>query len=200
MYEFLYGIIDHKEPTRAVLDVNNVGYALKISLSTYRALPAAGEKCRLRTYLHVREDVLDLYGFADETEREVFIHLISISGIGPRLAQTILSGLTPDELVRAIRQNDEQTLNSISGVGKKTAQRLIVELQSKFEKWTDLSAEASVQGSVAPVLSSMEREALMALMSLGYKKPIAERALLTVQKNKKFVIVEDLLKAALQSI
>jgi len=200
MYEFLDGIIEQKQPTRVVLNVNNIGYNLKISLSTFRELPAAGKTIRLRTYLHVREDVLDLYGFADETEREVFLSLIAISGIGPKLAQTILSGLTPPELVAAIRQGDEQTLNSISGVGKKTAQRLVVELRSKFEKWADVAAPLKGNTEQAASLNSLEREALMALMSLGYKKPVAERALQRAQKDKPYKIVEDLLKAALQAI
>jgi len=200
MYEYLYGIIDQKQPTQVVLDVNNIGYALKISLSTFRALPPVGEKVRLHTYLHVREDVLDLYGFNDVTEREVFLNLIAISGIGPKLAQTILSGLTPDELIRAIRHADERTLNGISGVGKKTAQRLVVELKSKFEKWADVSISANGGTQQVTPLNALEREALMALMSLGYKKPVAERALQRAQKDKQYKIVEDLLKAALQAV
>ena len=200
MYEYLYGTIDQKQPTQVVLDVNNVGYALKISLSTFRALPDMGEKVRLHTYLHVREDVLDLYGFNDATEREVFLNLIAISGIGPKLAQTILSGLTPEELIRAIRHADEQTLNGISGVGKKTAQRLVVELKSKFEKWADVPVSATGESEQSAPLNALEREALMALMSLGYKKPVAERALQRAQKNKQYKIVEDLLKAALQAV
>ncbi len=200
MYEFLDGIVENKQPTKVILFVGGVGYAIKISLSTFRALPEVGEKYRIRTYLHVREDILDLYGFADETEREVFLNLITISGIGPKLAQTILSGLTPAELIRAIRLSDEPTLNSISGVGKKTAQRLVVELQSKFEKWGENLVGEQPRIPTDSIFNSVEREALMALVSLGYKKPIAERALQKVQKSKQHKVVEDLIKDALQAV
>jgi holliday junction DNA helicase RuvA len=198
MYEYINGIIDSKKPTEVVLDVNGVGYLLKISLSTFKHIPQAGDKIKLMSYLHVREDVLQLYGFFEVREREVFLSLLSISGIGPKLAQTILSGLTPDELIHAIQTGDEKTLNTISGVGKKTAQRLVVELQDKFGK-LEVAAGQGINRT-EKTLNGVEQEAMMALMSLGYTRIAANKAIEKAQKTEKLKIVEDLLKQALQVI
>jgi Holliday junction DNA helicase RuvA len=198
MFEYISGIIDSKKPTEVVIDVNGVGYLLKISLSTYKHISQAGSKIKLVSYLHVREDILQLYGFFDEKERDVFLSLLSISGIGPKLAQTILSGLTPEELINAIQTGNEKTLNSISGVGKKTAQRLVIELQDKFGKID------SVQGVAAnimqPSFNGVEQEAMLALMSLGYTRISANKAIEKAQKDGNLKVVEDLLKKALQVI
>ncbi len=152
----------------------------------------------MMSYLHVREDVLQLYGFFEVREREVFLSLLSISGIGPKLAQTILSGLTPDELIHAIQTGDEKTLNTISGVGKKTAQRLVVELQDKFGK-LEVTAGQGINRT-EKTLNGVEQEAMMALMSLGYTRIAANKAIEKAQKTEKLKIVEDLLKQALQVI
>ena len=198
MFEYINGVIDSKKPTEVVVDVNGVGYHFKISLSTYKHIAKAGSKIKLISYLHVREDILQLYGFFDERERDVFLSLLSISGIGPKLAQTILSGLTPNELINAIQTSNEKTLNSISGVGKKTAQRLVVELQDKFGK-IEVGQEAA--GSFAqPSFNGVEQEALLALMSLGYTRVSANKAIEKAQKSGKIKVVEDLLKNALQVI
>ena len=181
-----------------VVEVNGIGYGLRISLSTYQHLPEEGNQVLLKTYLHVREDVLQLYGFFDDEEREIFAGLLSVSGVGPKLAQTILSGLSPDRLVQAIQQNDERALQSISGVGKKTAQRLVIELKDKFKKF-ETSIHPSGQAAQQPLGVNGE-EAVMALLSLGYSRPLAERAINKVAGSGNTLTVEDLIKQALRVI
>lgn len=198
MFDYISGRIETKKPTEIVLDVNGIGYQLKISLSTYQKMPEAGKNVKLKSYLHVREDVMQLYGFSDEKERDTFLSLLAISGIGPKLAQTILSGLTPNELISAIQLGDEERLNSISGVGKKTAQRLVVELQDKYGK-IEGGTTVLKQTPVA-ALNGVEQETLMALMSLGYKRIAAEKAISKAQNDEKIKVVEQLLKQALQVI
>ena len=197
MYEYISGVLDTKRPTEIIIDVNGIGFLLKISLSTYKNIPQVGSPIKLKCYLHVREDVLQLYGFNDDKERDVFLSLLSISGIGPKLAQTILSGLSSEELVTAIQVGDEKTLNAISGVGKKTAQRLVVELQDKFGK---LETGENAVTTVKVAYNGVEQETLLALMSLGYTRPAANRAIDRAQKTEKINVVEDLLKQALQVI
>ncbi len=197
MYEYIRGTLTRKRATEAVLDVNGVGYRFKISLSTSEALPAEGSQAELKTYLHVREDALQLFGFADEDERTIFRALISISGVGPKLAQTILSGLSPKKLVGAIRSADEQALNRISGVGKKTAQRLIVELKDKLAALPGTEMESEMP---TVRFSEMENEALMALLSLGYSRQRAQAAIAKVQKQENALTAEDLIKRSLQVI
>jgi len=198
MYEYLRGTLVKKQPTRVVVEVQGVGYVLKTSLSTSEQLPEEGATVELKTYLHVREDLFQLYGFATEEEREIFLGLIAVSGVGPKLALTILSGLSPQKFVTAISQGDERLLNSVSGVGKKTAQRLLVELKDKLAGFT-VQANAE-QGEQLVRLTDMETEAMMALISLGYKKNQAERALLKARKSEHVLTVEDLIKKSLQSI
>jgi Holliday junction DNA helicase RuvA len=198
MYEYINGILETKKPTEVILDVNGIGYFLKISLSTYKKLPDRGSKIKLKCYLHVREDILQLFGFNDDTERDVFIALLGVSGIGPKLAQTILSGLTPSELVLAIQTGDEKMLNSISGVGKKTAQRLVVELQDKFGKLESSLSKVFLEPKVT--FNGVEQEAILALMSLGYNRATAGRAVSKAQNPEKINVVEDLLKKSLQVI
>ena len=199
MIDFISGMIAEKNPTRVVLESSGIGYSLLISTTTHRELPAVGEKVRLKTYLHVREDSIQLFAFSGENERIVFEGLISVSGIGPRLAQTILSGLKPEELTLSIQRADIERLTSISGVGTKTAQRLIVELKEKFSQLGLISDETGDE-SILPVLSSMEEEALLALMSLGYKRQIVVRAISRVRSKGELESVEALIKTALQLI
>jgi Holliday junction DNA helicase RuvA len=199
MIDFITGKIAEKKPTRVVVESSGIGYSLFISTNTYRDLPAVGESIVLKTYLHVREDNIQIFGFSDVNERTVFESLISVSGIGPRLAQTILSGLQLEELTLSILRGNIEKLTSISGVGNKTAQRLVVELKEKFSQLGLISDD--VQDNVPhPVLSSMEEEALLALMSLGYKRQNVERALNRARNNGQFASVEDLIKTALQLI
>ncbi len=199
MFEYISGKLMVKRATDAVVDVGGLGYHLKISLSTSQRLPAEGEMVVLKCYLHVREDVLQLYGFADNNEREIFLGLLSISGVGPKLAQTILSGFSPEKLVFYIRHGDENALSSISGIGKKTAQRLIVELKDKFGKMI-LAEDAEAGQEETASLNAVEREAVLALVSLGYPKPSAEKAIGRAQKTGKILTVEEMIKKALQTI
>ncbi len=198
MFEYIQGILEKKSPTHTVLDVQGLGYRLSTSLSTFEKLPSVGDKVKLFVYTHVREDQFNLFGFWDSRERDVFLALLTISGIGPKLAQTILSGLTPEELIAAIENRDEKRLNSISGVGKKTAQRLIIELKGRFENEIMVAPEAGAKAP--PPMNSMEKEALMALLALGYKRAVAERALARIKKKGGYTSLEALLKDALQVV
>jgi len=199
MIDFISGKIAEKSPTRVVLENAGLGYSMFISTSTFKELPAVGEKVVLKTYLHVREDNIQLFAFSGENERIIFEGLISVSGIGPRLAQTILSGLKPEELAVSIQRSDIERLTSISGVGKKTAQRLVVELKEKFSQLGLITDQTGDEIRITE-LSSMEEEALLALMSLGYKRQIVERALNRARNNGEFGSVEDLIKTALRLI
>lgn len=199
MYDYIHGKLVQKKATKAVIDVQGLGYILRISLSTSQSLPDEGETVTLKTYLHVREDILQLYGFAGDEEREIFIGLLSISGIGPKLAQTILSGLSPEKIVSAIRANDEKTLFSISGVGKKTAQRLIVELKDKFSKYSLAGKTEEPPGERH--FGTLEDEAVMALISLGYSRQRADNAIIKIhKKGQRILTAEELIKEALQVI
>ena len=199
MYDYLFGNLTRKQPTEAVLEVNGVGYLLKISLSTSQLLPEEGHPIKLFTHLHVREDLLQLYGFSTEEEREMFRGLISVSGIGPKLAQTVLSGLSPEKFASAVCLEDEKTISSISGIGKKTAQRLIVELKDK------LSAVASITDTGAKKApefkdDTLKSETIMALISLGYSKNQAEKAFEKIPDIGSLKTVEDMIRQALKSI
>ena len=199
MIDFLSGIIVEKNPTNLVLQNNGIGYNLLISVNTFENLPQVGSEVTLKTYLHVRDDILQLYAFESEKERKIFIGLISISGVGPKLAQTILSGIKIDEFIHAIQQGDIERLTNISGVGKKTAQRLVIELKEKFAQSGLITDK---EGAEYPtfLLSEVEQEAMLALISLGYKKSVVEKALAKVRRNGSPDKVESIIKQALQTI
>lgn len=199
MIDFISGKVAEKSPTRVVVENSGIGFSLLISTNTYKDLPSVGQPVTLKTYLHVREDSMQLFAFSDENERTVFESLIAVSGIGPRLGQTILSGLKLEELTLSILRGNIVKLTSISGVGTKTAQRLVVELKEKFSQ-LGLIAEDQGDESTGQVLTTMEEEALLALISLGYKRTIVERALNRARHNGQFETVEDLIKVALQLI
>lgn len=199
MIDFVTGLVAEKMPTRVILENSGIGFDLCISTNTFRDLPEVGNKTTLKSYLHVREDNLQLYAFSQENERTVFLGLISVSGIGPRLAQTILSGIRFEDLTTSIQNGDIQKLTSISGVGKKTAERMVVELREKFSQLGLIK----IQGGdklTGMILTSLEEEALMALISLGYKRPIVDRALSKARKQGDYKTVEELIKVALQVI
>jgi Holliday junction DNA helicase RuvA len=162
MYHHVKGTLTHKAPTAAVIDANGVGYHFLISLSTYGQLPEAGNQARLLAHLHVKEDVLQLYGFADEKERSLFRILIGVSGVGPKLAMTVLSHLAPADLETAVANQDLTMLTAISGIGKKTAERLLVDLKGRV-------AEAVVDGlpSAKGGGAAAADPAVDALQSLG---------------------------------
>ena len=196
MISFLQGTLVHKSPTEIVIDVNGVGYLVSIPLSTFEKIQHSNGSIRILTYMHVREDIMQLYGFATEPERAMFRLLISVSGIGPRMAQGILSGLNTDELRDAIAEGNVNALTSISGVGKKTAERLIIELRDKITK-SELTEKSTVSSSKHV---KARAEAVIALMSLGYSRASAEQALRAVlnESPEKEISVEEMIKAALR--
>lgn len=197
MITYLHGTLAKKSPTEIVVDVNGVGYAVHVSLSTFEQLPEAGSNLHILIYHHVREDAQLLYGFAGESEREMFKMLIGVSGIGPKMAQTILSGIRPEELIRTISHGALSALTAIPGIGKKTAERLLVELRDKVSKIEGTEKIIDLPTSSA----SVRNEALTALVSLGFSREKAEQSLRNVlnEMNGKTISVEDLIKRALQN-
>lgn len=187
------GMLVHKSPTEIVVDNQGVGFWIHIPVSTFERLGQAGERVTLFTYLHVREDALQLFGFITEEERRLFKLLIGVSGIGPKLAQGVLSGISTDLFKQAIHQGDTGTLNKIPGIGKKTAERLVLELKDKIEK-DSISAQAG--GAIVPVGD----EVIKALISLGYKQADAEKTVRELLKEHRSADVETLLRMALRSM
>lgn len=171
MIAHLRGKLLSKHPNQAIVDVGGVGYDLTISVPTFSDLPATGMEVALHVYTHVREDVIALYGFLRSSEKQLFEKLITVSGIGPKLAITILSGMAADEMVAAIRGNDVARLTRIPGIGKKTAERMVLELRDKLPEAGPAAAK------VTPALSAIEEDVLSALMNLGYQRAAAEKAL-----------------------
>lgn len=175
----LTGVLSAKQPPSLLLDVNGVGYEIDVPMSTFYNLPEVGEKAVLLVHTHVREDALQLYGFASEAERTLFRTLIKISGVGARLALTILSGIEVNAFVRCVQLEDTTALTRLPGVGKKTAQRLIVEMKDKLEQ---TSVEADRIGIPARRTEATPvEEAVTALIALGYKPPEASRMVRAVQ-------------------
>jgi Holliday junction DNA helicase RuvA len=199
MIDFVAGRLVEKKPMRVVVENHGIGLTVNISLQTYSDLPESGMQTYLKTYLHIREDSMQLFGFATDQERQVFLALLSIAGVGPKLAQTILSGIQAVELVRTIQKGDTEKLTGIRGVGKKTAQRLVLELKEKFNQ-LGIMPEQQTDNIPRHEISALEEEALLALLSLGYKKQEAENALRRAQRNGKKITVEELIKDALQAI
>jgi Holliday junction DNA helicase RuvA len=173
MISFLKGEIVRKSPTELVIDVNGIGYSVTIPLSTFEKFEKSEGVQTILTHMHVREDAMQLFGFATEGEREIFRLLISISGIGPKMAQGILSGVRVDQLRTAIIEGNIGALTAISGVGKKTAERIIIELRDKLGT-TEMTTSAVIPSSLQLKARS---EALIALMSLGHSRATAEQAL-----------------------
>ncbi len=194
MIAFLKGTLIVKSATEAVIDVNGVGYQVNISLTTSEQLGAIQSTVSLLTYLHVREDILQLYGFATEEEREFFRMLLSISGIGPKMAQGILSGMSTSELRTAIVDGNVTVLTTISGVGKKTAERIVIELRDKLSKTAAPSSSVIPSGKQL----NLKNEAINALMSLGFQHATAEKAVLAVMKEHQNLSVEEIIKYSLR--
>lgn len=191
----LSGTLLDKQPHQVIVDVSGVGYEVHIPLSTFYEVGEIGSSLRLRIHTHVREDAILLFGFNSLKEKSAFEHLTSVSGVGPRLAITILSGMSVDELIPAIRQSNLARLCSIPGVGKKTAERLVVELRDKLAK-ADPGGGRDPQ---PPGLSSHQNDVISALMNLGYPKPSAVRAVERAASDAPAeVSFEELLKKALQ--
>lgn len=196
MITYLDGEIVDKQPTRIVVDVGGVGYEVLISLCSYDRMPRCGERCKILTYDHVREDARILYGFMTEDERRMFVLLMSVSGIGPKLALCTLSGLSVRELRLAVVDKDVKRLSSISGVGKKMAERMIVELADKIGDAEILDAVAG-HDDMDPETSIM-RDSIMALIALGYQQANARKMVGQVfQKEHGDLTVEEVIKQAL---
>jgi holliday junction DNA helicase RuvA len=195
MIEYLEGTLAVKEPVLAVVDVGGVAFAVFISLHTFDVLPATGESVRLLTHLHVREDALQIFGFANASERQIFRLLQGISGIGARMALNILSGISPDDLRLRVSSGDVGALTRIPGIGKKTAERIIVELRDRFAKGFDPGDRAA-----AGDRASVRDEAMMALQALGYPRPTAEKAISAsgTAFDGTTASASDLIKAALK--
>jgi len=188
----LSGVLLEKEPGHCVIDVGGVGYGVRVSLSTFSKLPDAGCEVRLPIHTYVREDQLVLYGFATAAERGLFCKLISISGVGPKIALAVLSGLSPDDLVEAISSGDAARLSGIPGIGKKTASRMIVELKGMLPD--DLRI-----GGASGATRSIRGDAVSALMNLGYSKAQAESALDKVEFTDDTTI-EEAIRTSLKEL
>jgi holliday junction DNA helicase RuvA len=167
----LRGRIFDKQPNRIVVDVSGVGYDVAVPLSTYYGLGEAGAEIALRIHTHVREDALLLFGFATRLEQELFERLISVSGIGPKVALAVLSGIEPGDLMTAIQRGDLARLTAIPGVGKKTSERIVLELKDRLPK-----AEHTPAPGAGEEPAAMKGDVLSALMNLGYHRPLAEKA------------------------
>lgn len=189
MYNHLRGIITHLSPSRAVLEVNGVGYDITTPLSATRKLPAVGQEATLLTHLVVREDELKLIGFVDQTERELFRRLINLSGVGPSMALQILSGMTPQEFAQAVERQDAAALKKVKGVGEKTAKRIILEL--KGAKTILPAGDDSLPVGAAA-------DAVAALMALGLSQNEATARVDKALADSPDLGVEDLIKAALR--
>lgn len=194
MYAYIDGKLVFKSATMVVIEANGIGYQIHISLNTYGKL-TEGERCKLYTWLHVKEDAHTLYGFADEGERKLFLHLISVSGIGPSTCRMMLSSITPAEIQTAIVKGDVPLIQRIKGIGPKSAQRIILELQDKLKK------EGTDSLISIPQYNTAREEALSALIMLGFAKGVAEKSLDQVMKiNDSNLSVEQLIKSALKSL
>jgi len=199
MIGYLRGTILEKHPNQVILEAAGVGYDVQIPISTFTALPGQGATAALRIHTHVREDALLLFGFATPEEKTVFERLISVSGIGPKLAITVLSGLPTAELVAAIRGNDLPRLIRIPGIGKKTAERMVLELKDKLTA-VDAIGKATPATESGPAYSTLERDVLSALQNLGCSRPTAEEALRKVLDKGTPLEFEPLFRAALAAV
>ena len=196
----LRGTLAEKQPPHLLLDVNGVGYELEVPMTTLYRLPAVGEPVTLHTHQVVREDAHLLYGFFEKRERELFRELIRLNGVGPKLALALMSGLEVDELVRCVQAQDTASLVKVPGVGKKTAERLLVELKDRFKAWESIPSIAPlvVEPQLAQAVSSAENDAVSALISLGYKPQEASRAVAAVKEEG--MSSEDLIRRALRGM
>jgi len=179
MIAHLRGKLLSKHPNQAIVETAGVGYDVVITIPTFSDLPTVGSDVALHIHTHVREDTIALYGFLRSPEKQLFEKLLTVSGIGPKLAITILSGMAADEMVGAIRSGDVARLTRIPGIGKKTAERMVLELRDKLPT---TSAESTI---VAPTLSAVEEDVISALVNLGYQRAAAEKALQGALKTSK---------------
>ena len=203
MIAHLSGTLLSKEPNSVIVDVGGVGYEVTIPVSTFYDLEEPGSTVKLRIYTHVREDALQLYGFKTTRERELFLRIISVSGIGPKLGITLLSGMSAEEMITSIRTNNLARLTLIPGVGKKTAERLVMELRDKV---ASLSDQPETEPGVAPGRSittpedETHSDVLSALLNLGYQRGAAEKAVTAAFDEGGELTVETILRRSLRKL
>jgi Holliday junction DNA helicase RuvA len=190
MIAHLRGCLLSKHPNQAIVETGGVGYEVTITVPTFSALPVVGSEVALHIHTHVREDALALYGFLQPAEKQLFEKLLTVSGIGPKLAITILSGMATEQMVAAIRSGDVAQLTRIPGIGKKTAERMVLELRDKL-------ASSSTPLAAAQARPPVEEDVLSALMNLGYRQVDAERALTMAARNIKDASFDALFRDAL---
>jgi len=193
----LRGRISDKHPNRVVVDVGGVGYDVFVPLSTFYGMGEPGSDIVLRIHTHVREDALQLYGFATPLEQELFERLIGVSGIGPKVALAVLSGIEPQELIRAIERGDLARLTAIPGVGKKTSERIVLELKDRLPR---VSAAAIAASDGDTQTAPLRDDVISALVNLGYHRPLAEKAAVSAVKVVPDAGFERTLKQALREL
>jgi len=200
---YLRGILLEKQPPHVILDVNGVGYELEVPMTTLYQLPVVGEPLVLHVHLVVREDAQLLYGFFEKRDRALFRELIRLNGVGPKLALALMSGMNVDELIQCVNAEDTARLMKVPGVGKKTAERLLVELKDRFKNWesTPLAGQNSTEPTGASTVTdahSAEKDAVSALISLGFKPAQASHAVSIVFEDG--LSSEDLIRRALKGM
>src|SRR6266850_6209486 len=205
MIAHLSGTLLSKQPNSVIVDVGGVGYEVNIPISTFYDLEEPGSIVQLRIYTHVREEALQLYGFKTARERELFLRLISVSGIGPKLGITLLSGMSADEMIASIRTNNLARLTLIPGVGRKTAERLVMELRDKVASLSSAELEeelgaATTAGASIPTEDSMRSDVLSALLNLGYQRNAAEKAVGSAIDEGGDISVELILRRSLRKL
>ena len=204
MIAHLSGTLLSKQANSVIVDVSGVGYEVTIPLSTFYDLEDLGSIVQLRIYTHVREDALQLYGFKTARERELFLKIISVTGIGPKLGITLLSGMTADEMIASIRTNNLARLTLIPGVGRKTAERLIMELREKVAELSSAQLEeefgAKPEASAEPTEDTVRADALSALLNLGYQRSGAEKAIDAALSEGGDITVESVLRRSLKKL
>ncbi len=200
MIASLHGKLIEKHPNQVIVETGGVGYDVTIPVSTFSSLGEAGSEVRLRVYTHVREDALQLFGFLTGDEKAVFERLISVSGIGPKLAITVLSGLPTPDLVAAIREGAVERLVRIPGVGKKTAERMVLELRDKLDMVSGTARAAAAAAAPADALSAVERDVLSALLNLGCQRSAAEQAVRKAKAAGAGAEFEPLFRKALEMV
>jgi len=203
MIAHLSGTLLSKQATTVIVDVSGVGYEVNIPLSTFYDLEDLGSTVQLRIYTHVREDAIQLYGFKTARERELFLKVISVTGIGPKLGITLLSGMSADEMIASIRTNNLARLTLIPGVGRKTAERLILELREKVADLSSAQLEEELgakPGAGEPTEDTVRADALSALLNLGYQRSGAEKAIDAALGEGGDVNVESILRRSLKKL
>lgn len=200
MIEYVRGELAELSPATAVVDCNGVGYALNISLNTYSAIQGK-KNCKLYVYEAIREDAYVLYGFVDKQEREIFLLLISVSGIGGNTARMILSALSPAELVNVISTENANLLKTVKGIGLKTAQRVIVDLKDKIKTSTTAAGGSGTMSTLLPAASvEIQEEAVAALTMLGFAAAPSQKVVIAILKEEPEATVEKVIKLALKRL